>query len=174
MAAAGGYDPDAWRGFFSLVGSGSATLTGLVFVALSLNLKDIVVNATHRYRAISALTGLASVFLRSSLVLIGGQGRVAVGLELAIVVALAGISFVVGFARTSIAGGDVSRIRVAATAVLYSVEVVAAVAFACGVVGALAVAAVALALNACYMITGAWLLVVGLFEDKMEGPAAGR
>lgn len=41
--------------FFIMVGGGAAALTGLVFVALSLNLEIIVKDLTHRNRAIGTL-----------------------------------------------------------------------------------------------------------------------
>jgi len=46
------YRPDQWHDFFMMVGGGTAALTGLVFVAMSLNLRVIDQDATHRYRAI--------------------------------------------------------------------------------------------------------------------------
>jgi hypothetical protein len=58
MVAADIFVPGQWTNFFLLVGTGAVTLTGLVFVAMSLNLKAIARDATHRYRAINTLTGL--------------------------------------------------------------------------------------------------------------------
>jgi hypothetical protein len=52
------YNPGQWSNFFVLVGTGSAALTGLVFVAVTINLRGVVEDATHRYRAINMLTGL--------------------------------------------------------------------------------------------------------------------
>ena len=68
MIAADIFRPEQWNNFFLLVGTGAVTLTGLVFVAMSLNLKVVAVDATHRYRAINTLTGLALVFMRCALV----------------------------------------------------------------------------------------------------------
>jgi len=42
------YKPDQWRDFFLMVGGGAAALTGLVFVAMSLNLYIIFREPTHR------------------------------------------------------------------------------------------------------------------------------
>jgi hypothetical protein len=56
-----------------MVGTGAAALTGLVFVAMSLNVGAIKGDTAHRYRASGSLTGLASVFVLSGLVLMGGQ-----------------------------------------------------------------------------------------------------
>src|SRR5271170_6471862 len=95
MIAADIFKPGQWTNFFLLVGTGAVTLTGLVFVAMSLNLKVIAVDATHRYRAINTLTGLALVFMRCALVLMGAQNHHSIGVELFVV---AGVSWAV-FAR---------------------------------------------------------------------------
>ena len=59
--------PDTWSNFFILVGTGSATLAGLVFVALTIKLRGVARDATHRFRAINMLTGFTSAFLLSAL-----------------------------------------------------------------------------------------------------------
>src|SRR4029077_7520616 len=76
------YDPGAWRDYFVMVGGGAAALTGLVFVAMTLHLEDIVHHPVHRHRARTILTGLTAVFLRCGLVLMGGQGRQAIAIEI--------------------------------------------------------------------------------------------
>jgi hypothetical protein len=58
------YDPAVWRDYFVMVGGGAAALTGLVFVAMTLHLEDIVNNPVHRHRARTILAGLTAVFLR--------------------------------------------------------------------------------------------------------------
>ena len=85
MVGADIFQPEKWTNFFLLVGTGAVTLTGLVFVAMSLNIKAIAVDATHRHRAINTLAGLALVFMRCALVLMGGQNHRAVGAELFVV-----------------------------------------------------------------------------------------
>jgi hypothetical protein len=50
MLAADAYRPEQWRDFLVMVGGAAAALTGLVFVALSLNLGALMGDATHRYR----------------------------------------------------------------------------------------------------------------------------
>jgi hypothetical protein len=44
MIAADIFRPEQWANFFLLVGTGAVTLTGLVFVAMSLNLKAIAID----------------------------------------------------------------------------------------------------------------------------------
>src|SRR5262245_21906398 len=51
MLALDAYRPEQWHDFFVMVGGSAAVLTGLVFVALSLNVNVVIKDATHRYRA---------------------------------------------------------------------------------------------------------------------------
>jgi hypothetical protein len=83
------YNPEQWTNFFVLVGTGSAALTGLVFVAMSINLKGVAKDATHRYRAINMLSGFTAVFLVGALALMGHQTHRALGVEWLIVSLLA-------------------------------------------------------------------------------------
>src|SRR5271165_2038074 len=99
MFAADIYRPEQWTDFFLLVGTGAVTLTGLVFVAMSLNLKAIAVDATHRNRAINTLTGLALVFMRCALVLMGAQNHRAIGAELFVVCGISAAVFVKGYTK---------------------------------------------------------------------------
>jgi hypothetical protein len=98
MTAGDLFRPEQWDNFFLLVGTGAVTLTGLVFVAMSLNLKVIAVDATHRNRAINTLAGLALVFMRCALVLMGGQNNRAVDAELSIVCGISAAVFAKGYA----------------------------------------------------------------------------
>jgi hypothetical protein len=50
------YRPDQWHDFFVMVGGGSAALTGLVVVAMSIHLDVISSDAVWRHRARSILT----------------------------------------------------------------------------------------------------------------------
>jgi hypothetical protein len=83
------YNPEQWNNFFVLVGTGSAALTGLVFVALTINLRGVEQDATHRYRAINMLSGFTSVFVISSLALMGHQTHKTLGIEWLIVALIA-------------------------------------------------------------------------------------
>jgi hypothetical protein len=53
MIVADIYRPEQWADFFLLVGTGAATLTGLIFVAMTINLsaitRDIVINRLGRH-----------------------------------------------------------------------------------------------------------------------------
>jgi hypothetical protein len=65
-------------------------LTGLVFVALSLNLGAVIPDPTHRYRAIGTLSNFAGIFVLCTFALMGSQNHVAVGIEWLLVSSVAG------------------------------------------------------------------------------------
>jgi len=67
-----------WQVFFDTVAGAAAALSGLLFVALSVNLA-LVPQAAYRARAREALSGL---LVLAVIVLIPGQGRLALGGEL--------------------------------------------------------------------------------------------
>lgn len=90
VLASDAFRVDQWRDYFIVVGSGAAALTGLIFVAMSLNVSAVTANTAHRYRGVGSLIGLASVFMLSALVVMGGQGHSAVGTELVVVSCVAG------------------------------------------------------------------------------------
>src|SRR5260370_4072027 len=75
-------DISSWHDYFVMVGGGSAALTGLIFVAMTLHLEEITTNPVHRHRARTILMGLTAVFIRCGLVLMGGQSFRAVALEI--------------------------------------------------------------------------------------------
>ncbi len=164
MTAADIFRPEQWSNFFLLVGTGAITLTGLVFVAMSLNLKVIAVDATHRNRAINTLTGLALVFMRCALVLMGAQNHKAIGAELFVVCGISATVFVVGYVK-AIRMSDSLRIsRIVGGSLVHAAEMTGAAIFFVGYLAGLYVAAIAMVANTCYMITAAWLLVVGAFD----------
>lgn len=162
--AASGFLPGQWSNFFLLVGTGAVTLTGLVFVAMSLNLRAIAVEATHRNRAINTLTGLALVFLRCALVLMGAQDYRSIGAELLVVSGVSLAVFVRGYAKAIRLGRGLRLSRVAGGSSIHLTEMSGAAAFYYGHVAGLYVAATAIAVNTCYMVSAAWLLVVGSFN----------
>src|SRR5713226_7619773 len=54
-------DINSWHDYFVMVGGGSAALTGLIFVAMTLHLDEITTNPVHRHRARTILMGLTVV-----------------------------------------------------------------------------------------------------------------
>jgi hypothetical protein len=165
MIALDAYRPDEWHDFFVMVGGGAAVLLGLVFVALSLNVSVITQDATHRYRAKDTLSGMAGVFVICALVLMGGQDHVAVGIEWFVVAAISVAVYIHGYVQAVRRGGSVAWLlerRVVVLAVLYAGQLVGAALLVADHVAGLYVAAVAMVASLAFMISGAWLLVVGV------------
>jgi hypothetical protein len=154
-----------WTDFFLLVGTGAITLTGLVFVAMSLNLKVIALDATHRNRAINTLTGLALVFLRCALVLMGAQDHRAIGAELFVVSGVSLAVFVRGYANAIRVGSGLRLSRIVGGGLVHLAEMFGATLFYFGHLIGLYIAAIAIVTNTCYMITASWLLVMGAFDN---------
>jgi hypothetical protein len=155
-----------WTDFFLLVGTGAVTLTGLVFVAMSLNLKEIAVDATHRNRAINTLTGLSLVFMRCALVLMGAQDDRSIGAELFIVAGVSAAVFIRGYAKALRQGNGLRLTRIVGGSLVHGVEMFGAALFFYGHLAGLYIAAIAIVANTCYMITAAWLLVMGTFDQR--------
>ncbi len=165
------YRPDQWHDFFLMVGTGAAALTGLVFVAMSLSLEVIAKDSTHRYRAISTLSGLAAAFMRCALVLMGGQNHQAVGTELLIVCGVMTVVVINGYIQALKSGRSLpgsSLYRTIGGSSCYLTEMAGAVILISGSISGLYVAAVAMVANFYFMISGSWLLLVGISWDETQ------
>jgi modulator of FtsH protease len=79
------YDPSHWSDFSLAQLGASAALLGLVFVGISINLRDFVGTPLLVNRALEAIVLLASVLLAATAVLIPAQDREVVGIELAVI-----------------------------------------------------------------------------------------
>jgi hypothetical protein len=163
------YRPEEWHDFFIMVGGGSAALTGLVVVAMSLHLDVIAGDVALRHRARSILTGLAAVFMRCGLVLMGGQNGQAVALELfavCVIITIAGIWSFLEVRRAAPMVPRASVYRTLGSSVCYLTEMLGALALFLGSAVGLYVAAVAMVSNFYFMISGSWLLLVGVSRDE--------
>jgi modulator of FtsH protease len=76
------YDPAAWHDFGVGLVSATAALLGLVFVVVSLHLKAVVNDSVLRRRAEITLGLFATALVASAVLLIPGQSRQALGIEL--------------------------------------------------------------------------------------------
>ena len=173
MVGAELYHPELWNNFFVLVGTGSAALTGLVFVAISVNLKAVSRDATHTYRAINMLSGFTSAFIVSSLALMGHQTHRTVGLEWLIVSLLAAVINTNGYIQGSSLAGSryaLSVVRVIGGSACYLGQVIGSAMFYLGSSAGIYVAATALIVNFCFLVSGSWLLIVGTLHGSDETP----
>lgn len=74
-------DPAAWQNFYVMMGTANAAITGLVFVALSIHLKEVLDHPLLRPRAVLALVILTTQIVISAIVLVP-QARELMGLEI--------------------------------------------------------------------------------------------
>ncbi len=153
---------NSWHDYFMTVGAGAAALTGLVFVAMTLHLEEIISNLVHRHRARTILTGLTAVFIRCSLVLMGGQSAQAVAVEL-FVVLLVVEAILYRSIRQAARDADpwVLRRTLGSFACLLLEQAGAVVLFFGGAWGLYAVG-LGMMSSFIFMVSGAWLLLVGV------------
>ena len=169
MIATDVYKPAEWHDFFLATGGGAAALAGLVFVAMSINLDVVAQNATHRLRAINMLTGFTAAFIICAFTLMGGQSHQAVGSEWFVVATVAALSYVHNFVQAAKMGGRKAELRpyrLAGGTTCYVAEMVGAVVLIFGHIAGLYVAAVGLIALFAFMISGAWLLLVAVHDDR--------
>lgn len=76
------YDAAAWHDFFVTAGTGAAALTGLLFVALSIQLDRILGHPEHRFRARGNFFGLTLVMVMALVVLMPSLNNRWLGLGL--------------------------------------------------------------------------------------------
>ena len=95
-----GLDVDKWETFALGQLGASAALLGLVFVGISINLRDVVSSRRLVNRACEAVVLLATILVTSSILLVPGQGRRTVGVELG--VAAVAVLVAVGFLQRSL------------------------------------------------------------------------
>ena len=89
---------DLWHDFFVMTGGAAAALTGLLFVAMSIHLREIAEDTTRRLRARVTLQGLVVALVVSGLALLPGQDVRVFGLELLVITVA---TVVVGFVQAS-------------------------------------------------------------------------
>lgn len=165
--------PGSWHDYFITVGGGAAALTGLVFVAMTLHLEDITKDPVHRHRARTILTGLTAVFIRCALVLMGGQNNQAVAVELIGVLVVVEL-ILYSSIRSAAASADRGvLLRTLGSFACLVVEQGGAVVFFFG--GAWGLYAVGLGMMSSFifMVTGAWLLLVGVGSREIAAVRSG-
>ena len=160
------YDLGPWRDFFVMVGGGAAALTGLVFVAMALHLEDIINHPVHRHRSRTILTGLTAVFLRCGLILMGTQPRQAIAIEIiGVLVVVEIVLYRSTFEALNAANTSVVLRALGSLATLL-IEQIGAVILFIGPSWGLYVVAVGMISSFVFMVTGAWLLLVGVQPDS--------
>ena len=162
---------DQWNNFFVMVGGGAAGLAGLIFVAMSINPESIIRNATHKNRAINMLIGFSAIFMACSLALLGNQYLVALGFEWFFLWFIATVIFVRGYViaiRSGMSSIGLNASRLAGGTLCYLAEVAGAIFLILGHGAGLYIAAIATIILFAFLISGAWLLIIGVYEEPTK------
>ncbi len=162
---------EQWSNFFFMVGGGAAALAGLIFVAMSINPEIIIRNTTHKNRAINMLTGFTAVFMACSFALIGNQNLGALGFEWFVLWLIATAIFIRGYViaiRAGMSSIGLSAPRLAGGTICYLAEVIGAIFLILGYSAGLYIAAIAIIVLFGFLISGAWLLMIGGYEDQAK------
>ena len=163
--------PEQLNNFFVMVGSGAAALAGLIFVAMSINHEIIFRNTTHRNRAINMLSGFIAIFMATGLALIGNQNLEVLGFEWLVLWLIATVIFIRGYVvaiRSGMSSIGLNTPRLAGGTICYLAEVISAIFLTRGYSSGLYVAAIAIIVLFAFLISGAWLLMIGIYEDQAK------
>jgi hypothetical protein len=163
------YGSPGWHDFFLMVGGGAAALTGLVFVAMSIHLDQIALNAAHRHRARTVLTGLTAVFIRCALVLMAGQSAQMVAAD--VILVLIGVEIVlyrsIRQALREAQVPDPALVwRTIGSFTCLVVEQAGALVLFSGDARGLYVVGIGMMASFVFMVSGAWLLIVGVRREE--------
>ena len=163
--------PEQWNNFFVMVGGGAAALAGLIFVAMSINHEIIFRNKTHKNRAINMLTGFVAIFMACGLALIGNQDLKMLGFEWLVLWLIATVIFIRGYVvaiRSGMSSIGLNTPRLAGGTICYLAEVISAIFLILGYSSGLYIAAIAIIVLFAFLISGAWLLMIGIYEDRAK------
>ena len=162
---------DQWNNFFVMVGGGAAALAGLVFIAMSMNLSIIARDATHKNRAVATLTGFTAVFMICAFALIGNQNYQWIGVEWLVVSLVPTFTYIRVYVRAkqfgrSSVGLSISRFIMGTSC--YLAQIIGSILLISGYVAGLYLASVAMVLSFAFFISGAWLLIIGVYENQVK------
>ncbi|PWT78243.1 MAG: hypothetical protein C5B59_02140 [Bacteroidetes bacterium] len=152
-----------------MIGSGAAALAGLIFVAMSINLGIIIRNTTHKNRAINMLTGFTAIFMASSFALIGNQNLGILGFEWLILWLIATVIFIRGYViaiRSGMSSIGLNMPRLAGSTICHLAQITSAIFLILGYSSGLYIAAIATIVLFAFLISGAWLLMIGIYKDR--------
>ena len=163
-------DIGQWNDFFVMVGGGAAALTGLVFIAMSINLSIITRDANHKNRAVATMTGLSAVFIVCAFALIGNQNYRWVGAEWLIVSLVPLITYIREYNRArkfgrSSVGLSIGRFILGTSC--YGAQLIGALLLISGNVTGLYLASAAMVLSFAFFISAAWILITSAPDNPV-------
>jgi hypothetical protein len=161
------YKASEWTDFFVAAAGASAALTGLVFVAVSINVERILQFRGLPERALATVLLLLSVVLISLIGLIPGQVRGALAAEL-LVVSVLSAGTILRLTRPAVKGHDRSPVHIVSNWLLVLLGtipfVVGAVSLLAEAGGGLDWVAAGIILATAGAVANAWVLLVEILR----------
>jgi len=157
-----------WRPFFLMVAGATASLTGLLFVALSLHVRHIASQPLYRYRARLSLGSLMAILVIAGLTLIPRQSALELGVKEIFPLGAMVILLVLGLLELRQIANAGRRPYVIRTAVALALVVVAGVGdilLATGRPVGLEILALCCVVFLAWLVFNAWALVIVLADE---------
>jgi len=158
-----------WRPLYLMLAGASASLTGLLFVALSLHAREIASQPLYRYRAKLSLASLMAILVITSLLLIPGQNALELGVMEIFPIAAIFIFLALGLLELRKIPDAARRAYAIRTAIAMALVVVAAVGnilLATGRSVGLEILSLCCVVFLVWLVFNAWSLVVGLADER--------
>lgn len=117
------------------------------------------------------LSGFTAIFMASGLALMANQYLQLLGIEWLLLWLIATAIFIRGYVvaiKAGMSSVGLNLPRLAGGTVCYVAEVVAGVLLILGYNSGIYVAAIAIVILFAFLISGAWLLMVGIYEDRAK------
>jgi hypothetical protein len=172
-----GYEPHEWVEFGVALAGAAAVLTGLVFVSVSINLEKVLEIHGLPGRAGESIVMFAGVLILSFSLLMPGQSRTAVGVELVVGGAILAVLLLLialpGLNRPTRQPLSWKITRIVAALAASLPVIVAGVSLLAEWGGGLYWLAAAFALAFSAGIANAWVLLVEVVRDERYLPVAG-
>jgi hypothetical protein len=157
------YQPAAWHDLFVALAGAAAALTGLIFVAVSINLAQILKYRALPVRAMETLVLLGGLLLLAVLMLVPGQSRLALGTEILLLGAAIAAALLYGRLRLPRAAGQPRIWTVAPVIVILAGTVpmiVAGISLLAAAGGGLYWLVAEIVLGLTGAMTNAWILLI--------------
>jgi hypothetical protein len=153
-------DPAAWQNFYIMIGTANAAITGLLFVALSLHLREILQHPIFKPRAILVIVVLTTQIVVAAIVL-SPQPEKLMGVEILLINAVFITLNLRYRVRTPVGTGLAVTLAIRVVYVWASVSLIVGVGGGFYVLGAILVITLARSMASCWALLTALETPVG-------------
>jgi modulator of FtsH protease len=174
VAVDAAYSPGEWGNFAIGLTTASGALTGLVFVAVSIRVTEVLDDPFHRRRTESTFVILLATLTASLLLLIPSQGRVAVALEMLLIGVALAYRAVHTWPVVKWSARREAAVSYAVGAFSHGLLCLGAISMLAQTGGGLYIVAGALVLELVRALSDIWVLFSGITADRARPAATDR